>query len=290
MLRQRAISSIFIVGLTLGAAFFGRLIFSAVIAAILGLALRETYAMFRHAGHRPLAGLGYGTLALFMMAVLLRRWEEWSAGLVTVAVLVPLILILFRRDHQGALTDWALTVTAALYVGLPAVHFILLRDLTGGLDSFLARIDEIGRLQRLEYYGDTTLGLGWFLLAQIVAWFTDVGAYGVGRNWGRHKLAPAVSPGKSVEGALGGLAAGGLAAVACDAAFALVLNPFAAFGVGVVLSAVGQTGDLAESLLKRQAGVKDSGSLIPGHGGVLDRIDSLLLIVVATYYLARFFR
>lgn len=287
MLQQRAISSIFIVILTLGAAFFGRLLFTAVIAAILALALREAYRMFEHAGHRPLVPLGYGALGLFMGAVLVRRWEEWGAGLVTIAVLLPLVAILFRRSHDGALVNWTVTVAGALYIGLTGIHFILLRDLTGTLPSFLAEIDQFGRLPAVEYYGDTTLGLGWFLLAQIVAWLTDVGAYLVGSRWGRHRLAPKVSPGKSVEGAVGGLVAAALAALACDYAFSLPLSPPVAFAVGGLLSAIGQVGDLAESLLKRQTGVKDSGALIPGHGGILDRIDSLLFIVVATYYIAR---
>jgi phosphatidate cytidylyltransferase len=133
----------------------------------------------------------------------------------------------------------------------------------------------------------TALGLGWYLLAQIVTWLTDVGAYLVGRSIGRHKLAPAISPGKTIEGGLGGLILGALAALACSVAFGLPLHPLVALAIGALLSAIGQAGDLAESLIKRQAGVKDSGSLIPGHGGVFDRIDSLLVVVTVTYYLAR---
>lgn len=287
MLQQRAISSIFIVGLTLGAAFFGRLLFTCAIVLILALALRELFTMFRHAGFRPVEPLGYGTLALLMVAVLLRRWEAWSVGLVTLATILPLVVILFRKDHQGALADWALTVAGGLFVGLPGVHFVLLRDLTGHLPSFLARIDEFGRLPNVEYYGDTTRGLGWFLLAQVVTWMSDAGAYLIGRSCGRRRLAPSVSPGKTVEGAAGGAIVAALAALACDYAFALPLPLWGAAGVGLALSAVGQVGDLAESLIKRQTGVKDSGSLIPGHGGILDRIDSLLVIVAATYYVAR---
>ncbi len=286
MLRQRAISSIFIVGLTLGPAMFGRSIFTALIAAILALALRETYGMFRHAGHRPLDWAGYGALALFLAAAFSRGWERWGAGLITAVVILPLFALLFRAEGRNALADWALTVTGALYIGLPAVHFFLLRDLAGPLPSFLERVDEVGRWQYREF-NQTTRGLGWYLTAQIVTWLSDTGAYAAGRRWGRRKLAPAVSPGKSVEGALGGLVAGALVAWLCAYAFGLPLGPLQALGVGATLSIVGQLGDLAESLLKRQVGVKDSGTLIPGHGGVLDRIDGLLVVVVVAYYLAR---
>lgn len=289
MLRQRAISSVFVVGLTLGPAIVGRVVFTLFIAAVLGLALRETYAMFRHAGHRPLDAAGYAALGSFLVAALFGGWERWGGALTTATVLLPLLAILFRPDHRGALTDWTITVAGALYIGLPAAHFFLLRDLGGPLPSFLAVVDAAGGgwQYRLGADLDTTLGLGWYLTAQVITWLTDSGAYLVGRRWGRRKLAPAISPGKTVEGTCGGLAAGAAIAALCAYTFGLPVTLPQALVVGVVLSGVGQLGDLAESLLKRQAGIKDSGTLIPGHGGVLDRIDSLLIVIPAAYYLAR---
>jgi phosphatidate cytidylyltransferase len=286
VLRQRAISSVFIVALTLGPAIAGRYIFTALVALIFGLIIHEFNTMLRHAGHRPLPGFGYVVLVALLGAGVLGLWDRWAAALVTGVVVLPLIAIMFRRDHQGALTDWALTVVSSLYVALPAVHFILLRDLTGSLNSFLDVIDETGGWQYRAGVA-TTLGLGWYLLAQVVTWLTDVGAYIAGRRWGRHRLAPAISPGKTVEGALGGLVLGGAAATLCALAFGLPIGPIEGALVGVVLSSLGQLGDLAESMLKRQAGVKDSSSLIPGHGGIFDRLDSLLVVATATYYLAR---
>lgn len=285
MLRQRAISSVFIVALTLGAAILGRYLFALAIALIFGMVWHEVQAMFRHAGHRPSTVAGYAILAALLAVALVDRWAQ-AAALVTLAVILPLIAILFRNDHQGALTDWALTVAGALYVALPAAHFILLRGMAGELGSFLDTLDGWGRWQEA---GRTalSLGLGWYLLAQVTTWLTDVGAYIAGRIAGRHKLAPAISPAKSIEGAIGGLVAGGAAAMSCAAAFALPLGWVEALIIGAVLSSLGQLGDLGESLLKRQAGVKDSGTLIPGHGGLFDRLDSLLVVVTATYYLAR---
>ncbi|MGN6564560.1 MAG: phosphatidate cytidylyltransferase [Thermomicrobiales bacterium] len=285
-MRQRTISSVFIVALTLVPAFFGRYIFAVLVAAVTALALHELYRMFRHTGARPLDWAGYLALASLLAAALSGHWAGWSAGIVVATVLLPLLVVIFRADHRGALTDWALTVAGGLYIALPAAHFVLLRELAGATGTFLDRVDASGAWQ---YSGGAVLALGlaWYLLAQIVTWLTDVGAYLVGRTWGRRKLAPVVSPGKSVEGALGGLVGGALAAWGAAAAFGLPVAPLAALAGGAVLSALGQLGDLAESLLKRQAGVKDSGTLIPGHGGILDRIDSLLFVATATYYLAR---
>jgi phosphatidate cytidylyltransferase len=230
--------------------------------------------------------VGYGTIGALLLTAYFQRWSQWGATVITAATVLALVALMFRQDYHGTLTDWALTVAGMLYIGLLGAHFILLRDLNGSLDSFVGRIDGMGRWQYREG-ADTALGLGWYLLAQIVTWMTDVGAYLVGRTWGRRKLAPAISPGKTIEGGLGGLALGALTSLACVWAFGLPLHPLAALAVGAVLSTVGQAGDLAESLIKRQAGVKDSGTLIPGHGGIFDRIDSLLVVVAVTYYLAR---
>ena len=288
MLRQRAISSVFIVLLTLGPAIFGRTIFSSLVALIFCLIIHEFETIVRHAGHRPLRGFGYPVLIVLMGAVVLQAWERWAAALITGVVIVPLILIMFRADHRNALTDWALTVVMALYVALPAVHFILLRDLRGPLNDFVNQIDATGGWQA-PLGAPTAVGLGWYLLAQLVTWLTDVGAYVCGRRFGRRKLAPRISPGKSIEGFIGGLVLGGLTALLCDLGFGLPVSPPLAVLIGVGLSAAGQVGDLAESLIKRQAGVKDSSTIIPGHGGVFDRLDSLLIVATATYYLARAF-
>jgi len=128
-------------------------------------------------------------------------------------------------------------------------------------------------------------GAGWLLLVLTAVWITDTAAYTLGRLWGRHKLWPAVSPGKTVEGSVGGLAA----AVLWTAVFGhwLGLSVGHGLALGAVLGVVGQLGDLAESKLKRWAGVKDSGAILPGHGGILDRFDSLLFNAPAAYYYLR---
>lgn len=286
MLRQRAISSVFIVLLTLGPAILGRTLFAVVAAAIFGLIVHEFTNLLRQAGHRPVAGIGYLILLGALLLVTTHRWEQWSTALIVAAIFLPLLVILFRPDHRGALVDWAVTTAAALYVAIPAAHFVLLRDLPGSLHNFVNQLDATGAWQ--SPLGQiSAVGLAWYLLAQCVTWLTDVGAYLFGRLWGRHKLAPLISPGKSVEGAVGGLVLGGLTAMLCAWGFGLPMAAPLALAVGIFLSVCGQLGDLAESLLKRQAGIKDSSTLIPGHGGIFDRLDSLLIVATVTYYLAR---
>ncbi|MBO7667347.1 MAG: phosphatidate cytidylyltransferase [Firmicutes bacterium] len=138
----------------------------------------------------------------------------------------------------------------------------------------------------LAFFGVRQIGaMAWLLT---VIWSTDTAAYEIGRRFGKNKLAPEISPHKTWEGALAGLAAGGLlgmiaALITTDAGW------FAALVVSLFISGVGQVGDLVESKVKRLAGVKDSGNLLPGHGGILDRFDSLLLASMFMFFLARLF-
>lgn len=133
-------------------------------------------------------------------------------------------------------------------------------------------------------------GPGFVLLALMLSWLSDTGAYFAGRFLGKHKLYPAVSPKKTIEGAFGGI--GGAVAGALLAHFFYLRSlPLGhAIGLAVVAGAIGQAGDLGESLLKRSFGVKDSGGIIPGHGGLLDRVDALLFTAALSYLYLRFVR
>ena len=153
---------------------------------------------------------------------------------------------------------WACAAGSVLYVAGFGAHFVLLRG--------------------------SGQGLGWTLLACAVTWATDIGAFFAGRRYGRRPFFGMISPKKTLEGAIGGLAAGVVAGVLviwfAGLKAPLILAPL----IAVSLSVVAQLGDLLESLLKREAAVKDSGTIIPGHGGVLDRIDSLLIAVTVAFY------
>jgi len=126
-------------------------------------------------------------------------------------------------------------------------------------------------------------GLGWIITIMLVTWACDTGAFFVGRRWGRHKLAPAVSPGKTIEGLIGGLVGGLLV----GGAAALIIFPNAVprvLGLSLVVAVAAVVGDLVESGIKRKLGAKDSGWIVPGHGGLLDRIDGLLFGAFLGYF------
>ena len=199
-------------------------------------------------------------------------------------VVVILGATIWRRGVDGK----PLGATAATIFG--AVY-------TGGMLSFgyaLRHHPYAFADARLAWAGGITVSSGALLLMLplLVTWASDIGAYAVGRPFGRSKLIPSVSPGKTVEGAIGGLLASVLVAWAFGngvlrpaAQLGFKWYPWGLIGFGAVVSVAAQVGDLAESLLKREAGVKDSSRLLPGHGGMLDRLDSLFFVLPVSYLL-----
>ncbi len=198
-------------------------------------------------------------------------------------------LIAFYRGENWPVAA-AYLVVGPLYLGWLLAHVLLLvqvgdnypgGDLGGDLSNYLG-----GDLSRGDGY---ELGRNWLLLALLTTFATDTGAYLVGRAIGRHPLAPAISPNKTWEGAIGGFVGAVAAALLMGQFFNLGLSP-AAWNwqlplIGATVGIAAQAGDLLESRLKRLAQVKDAGNLMPGHGGLLDRLDSLLLTIPVVYYL-----
>ncbi|MBA2454503.1 MAG: CDP-archaeol synthase, partial [Chloroflexia bacterium] len=135
--------------------------------------------------------------------------------------------------------------------------------------------------------GGASLGLAWLLVVLTTTWLTDVFAYLYGRTWGKTKLLPHVSPGKTREGALAGLVAGTLTGGLAGYLFGVPVPLAAMFIVGAIIAVGAMVGDLCESMIKRQIGIKDMGAIVPGHGGLLDRIDALLVTIPLTFYLAQ---
>ena len=248
----------------------------AVAGACVLIGLHELYQLFAHTGYRPRL-IGYICALLFVVAAVLRQLLQIDlTGLVLLAtILAPLIAELLRKQHEGSLVAWSLTFSGAVYIGWTIAHFVLLRDIGHPLApaplQFL-RLDP---------------GAAWILMALLITFANDTTAYFVGRAWGRRRMAPYISPNKSWEGAAGGM----LGAIAAGGLLVPLLGLPIPAPIGMLLGGIGsiagQAGDLAESLLKRQVGVKDSGHLIPGHGGLLDRADSLLFTVPTLYYLVR---
>jgi phosphatidate cytidylyltransferase len=281
--RQRAISSVGVVVVGLVPALFGGPVF----ALVFGLLCLVGYAEWRRialtlGGETSL--VGYPVIAGFGVAALTGGREEAALGLAAAAVGLPLVeaaLLRPRLTPEGT-GDWSLAGIGTLYLGIPLFAAVALRRTEGEVAAdWLADLADA----LSPGWADAPRGLGLVLTVILVTWLNDTSAYLVGRTFGRRKLAPAVSPKKTVEGALGGVAGGVATAVVAEAIFGLGFSLAGAALFGLALALVGQVGDLAESLVKRQAGVKDSGTLIPGHGGVLDRIDALLFALTAGWLL-----
>ena len=173
-------------------------------------------------------------------------------------MILPLIWLLLRSQKETAFTSWAWTIAGILYVGWLLSYLVALR----GLDA----------------------GREWVFLALFTTFGSDTAAFFVGRALGRHRLALHISPGKTWEGAVGGVLGAIIVSLVLVIPLGLPLSYGQAILLGLIVSIFGQLGDLVESLLKRNMGVKESGRLIPGHGGVLDRMDSLVLAGIVVYY------
>jgi phosphatidate cytidylyltransferase len=194
-----------------------------------------------------------------------------------------LIWAIFRPDLDLAFVDWSLSGAGTFYLGLPLFAAIALRQSSGTIDA--GWLDDI--TSWLSFGWDAhPRGLAWLLFVILVTWLGDTFAYLLGRSFGKHPLIPRISPKKTVEGLAGGLAGSAITGALAVALFGLGIPWWAGILAGLVIGAIGVIGDLAESLMKRQAGVKDSGTLIPGHGGMLDRVDALLFTWIAGLYIA----
>jgi phosphatidate cytidylyltransferase len=257
-----------------------------LLAALIGiilLGLREFYQLIDEKGAHPLVGWGMlGGAALPAVAYL---GNEYHATILMTAVLLGVMVVqLGKRQISEALVSISGTFFGVFYVGWLLAHAVVLRGFHGVVSA------KWGPVAAADW--DPRAGIFLMLFAVCVVVGCDAGAYFTGRRYGRRKLAPAISPSKTVEGALGGVALGVVAGAVAKVVFEL-LAPGITRGFdwvsvalfGVVVSIAGILGDLVESLLKRDAHAKDTGTLLPGMGGVLDRIDSALLGIPVMYYL-----
>lgn len=263
--------------------FAGGAALAALLAIVSALAAWEFFRIARGSGLTPLEDVGIplaGVVPLFVHARYLRLFEPPLSAM-AIAVLAVLAIALFVRGVNGRpLGAAASTVFGVLY--------------TGGMLSFGYAIryhQYVIESVRVPLGGVAVSAGGLLLLLPILlTWASDIGAFFIGRAFGKRKLMPSVSPGKTVAGAIGGLAAtivvGWLYVrflLTPTTQLAFVRGGLVAFAA--LVSVAAQIGDLAESLLKREAGVKDSSHIIPGHGGVLDRFDSLLFVLPVSYVL-----
>jgi phosphatidate cytidylyltransferase len=231
---------------------------------VLGAALVGAHELFAMTHPKDRISQAIGVLLSLAASLTVYLYPDDSRSLLAVLVAVPvsgpiLTLARLRPIETAGLRACAMGF-APLFVVVPLTLLAVLREKLG------------------------QVGSGAVLLALGLGWFTDTGAYFAGRFLGRHKLYEAVSPNKTVEGAVGGLVAAVFWAVLASQTYLRGTLPLAhTVPLGLVAGALGQAGDLGESLLKRSMGVKDSGALVPGHGGVLDRVDALIVTAVVVY-------
>jgi phosphatidate cytidylyltransferase len=235
--------------------------------ALVVVAVRAVYEMFHlmeGAGYRPSL---LASAAIIAALLVISRFPDANLiGLVLAAAVIGTLIVQLLRPPQGQPTQsWALTLGGALWLGWLISHFVLLRDLSPAFG----------------------LGLGtrWLVLMFLVTWVNDSAAYFVGKAIGRHPCCPYLSPKKTWEGTIGGWL-GAVIATLLLGAWLVDLPWLHGLALGALVGFIAPFGDLAKSMIKRQMGVKDFSALIPGHGGMFDRIDSLLFVAPVVYYYA----
>ncbi len=234
--------------------------FTAVVLIAVAIGQYEFYRMAQARGISPNFFLG----SVMGSLVVLEFYHHVLAGegdalFITACMLIVMVTRLFSsRPVDGAIEDISSTFLGVFYVAL--------------LFAFQVEI-----IKGSE-------GRQWIVFLYFIIWASDIGAYSIGIPFGKHRLYEKISPKKSIEGLIGALAASAGMALLCRVWFMPPMGLVETVAIGLVLATVGTLGDLTESLLKRAAGIKDSGGIIPGHGGILDRMDSMLFAAPVLYY------
>ncbi len=248
----------------------GGIYYLILVDLIIIFGLFEFYKMMEAKGLRPYKWIGMlsgGALPWYLFF----RQGMYANVLLTVTFIAVMIAELLRKEKGHAVYHISVTIFGVLYVSWLGSHLMLLREL-----PIIAGLDY-------------SFGYTFVIIVFALTWCYDTGAYTFGRMFGKHKLFPSISPGKTIEGAIGGtfLSIAGILVVrmVMDARLGIV----EAILLAIAASTIGQLGDLVESMIKRDAKLKDSASSIPGHGGILDRFDSLLFTAPLIYYALRYF-
>jgi phosphatidate cytidylyltransferase len=266
---RRVASGVVFVPLFIAVTRAGGFAFLAFVDLVIVLGMLEFYGMMRTKGMHPYRGIGVVS-GITLSTYIFFRSGQYANFVFTFIVLALMGLELTRRDNRRAVFHVSTTIFGVVYVAFLSSHFVLLRELPNLIGAPYEQ------------------GASFVFLVVAVTWASDTGAYTVGSLFGSHMLLPRVSRHKTWEGAAGGVLFGAVAGWISSVTFAGYLLAWEGVAMGVLASVVGLLGDLFESMLKRDAQVKDTSHLIPGHGGVLDRFDSLLFTAPLIYYFLKF--
>lgn len=260
---QRVLSALVALPPLIALVWVGEPWFTPAVAVVTFLASWEYYTMAASAIGASGSVRWVGSISSLFFIAATRLGSSFTGLLITLALLFSFVATITKPTDSARYTAWLWYFGGVMYVGWVMGHFVLLRDLGYGRELIL--------------------------LVLFCTFATDTSAFLVGRSWGKRRLAPDISPGKTWEGAMAGL----IGALASCAVLVYIFRLPIPFGhivaLGALIGIISQIGDLSESVLKRSAGVKDSGSLIPGHGGILDRLDSLVFTVPLIYYYSGWF-
>ncbi len=250
--------------IAMGCIIEGKLALVALLLFILYFASREYVQILNHKGFYPSIKMIYIAEVLLAIIAYFQRFDLVAVAL-TFCAIATFMWILFR-GRQPYIANVATTVLGMIYCGWFPLHLLFLRNLES------ARFDD---------------GLGFVVMMFTAVLLTDTGCYYAGCNLGKHKLAPVISPNKTVEGSIGGIICAVIGSVVIG--YFIGLEWYLSVIAGLLCTIFAQIGDLSESLIKRDAGVKDSGDILPGHGGFLDRCDSFILTIPVMYYFCKHF-
>ena len=262
--------------IALACMIFGGLPLLLLIAVIVYLSSKEYVDILKHKGFYPSMKIILFADAIFAIIAYFNKFSIVPIAF-TIGTISAFMWVLFR-GRQPYIANAATTILGFVYSGWFPLHLLFLRDL--GADNHTS-------LQMLFKTDIFNAGFGYVLFLFFLVILTDVGCYYFGMNLGKHKLAPVISPNKTIEGSLGGAFCAILGGFII--AYFIKLPWYHALIASLLVTVFAQIGDLCESLIKRDAGVKDSGDLLPGHGGFLDRTDSYIFTIPVMYYYFAFF-
>lgn len=258
MLKTRTISAIIGLPLLFYVIIKGDIFLKLALIILSILGLNEFYNCTKNINVNPIKFIGFFSVPLIYI---LKVYIKEELDVIVLLAIIILLLPLFNRKYN--IKDCAVTLTGIIYVSIFFLYIYRIRELDYG------------------YY------IVWFVF--IISWMTDTFAYFIGKHMGKHKLIPSISPNKTVEGSIGGIIGAVLGNIIYTLIFPdLKLNIYFVIFLGIIGSITAQIGDLVASAIKRNCNIKDYGNVIPGHGGILDRFDSILYVSPLIYFLFKY--